>query len=128
MIVRDGKVERLLAAGEAPPGSPTHVSMARVRTLLPGLIDAHGHVPDLGQARLQPDLRGTASVAEAVDRVRKFAGEHADARWIIGHGWNQVLWPDRRFPTARDLDAVSPIVRCCCHASTATRSGSTAPR
>ena len=29
-----------------------------------------------------------------------------DARWIIGRGWNQELWPDKRFPTAADLDAV----------------------
>jgi predicted amidohydrolase YtcJ len=29
-----------------------------------------------------------------------------DARWILGRGWNQELWPDKRFPTAADIDAV----------------------
>ena len=27
-------------------------------------------------------------------------------RWIVGFGWNQEFWPDKRFPTAADLDAV----------------------
>ena len=26
--------------------------------------------------------------------------------WLIGRGWNQELWPEKRFPTAADLDAV----------------------
>jgi predicted amidohydrolase YtcJ len=106
LIVRDSRVERVLSAGEPIPDSPDAQTLdGQGRTLLPGLIDAHGHVHGLGQERLQPDLRGSQSVAEAVGRVRKFAADHADARWIVGRGWNQVLWPDRRFPTAQDLDA-----------------------
>ena len=39
-------------------------------------------------------------------RLRAYAAAHPDKRWIIGFGWNQELWPDKRFPTAADLDAV----------------------
>src|SRR4029077_16242031 len=28
--------------------------------------------------------------------------------WIVGRGWNQELWPNKRFPTAADLDALVP--------------------
>jgi len=76
------------------------------RTLLPGLIDAHGHVTELGFAALQLDLVGTSSLAELQQRLRTYAAAHLDARWIMGRGWNQELWPDKRFPTAADLDAI----------------------
>jgi predicted amidohydrolase YtcJ len=108
LVVRDGKVERRLARGESVPQiAGAQLVDGKGRTMLPGLVDAHGHVLSLGQARLQADLRGTASVDEAVERVRKFAAEHPDARWIVGHGWNQVLWKEKRFPTARDLAGVA---------------------
>jgi hypothetical protein len=81
---------------------------AQGRILLPGLIDAHGHVTELGFAALQLDLVGTTSLADLQQRLRAYAAAHPQSRWIIGRGWNQELWPDKRFPTAADLDAVVP--------------------
>jgi predicted amidohydrolase YtcJ len=78
------------------------------KTLLPGLIDAHGHVTELGFSALQLDLVGTTSLSDLQQRLRTYAAAHPDARWIIGRGWNQELWPDKRFPTAADLDAILP--------------------
>ncbi|MDW2981928.1 amidohydrolase [Rhodanobacter sp. KK11] len=78
------------------------------RTLLPGLIDAHGHVLDLGYARTSADLTGTQSLAEALARVKAYAAAHPDAKWIVGGGWNQEIWKLGRFPTAKELDAVVP--------------------
>ncbi len=72
--------------------------------VLPGLIDAHGHVLGLGIEQMQVDLRGTQTLDEALQRVRDFAAKHPDAPWIEGRGWNQVLWPGKAFPTASDLD------------------------
>jgi hypothetical protein len=59
-----------------------------------------------GQERLRADLRGSASLKEALDRVRAFAAANPEQRWIVGRGWNQVLWAEKRFPTARDIDGV----------------------
>jgi predicted amidohydrolase YtcJ len=78
------------------------------RTLLPGLIDAHGHVTDLGFYALRLDVTGTHSLADMQHRLRAYAVAHSDAKWILGGGWNQELWPDKRFPTAADLDAIVP--------------------
>ena len=64
------------------------------RTLLPGMIDAHGHVLGLGFGALQLDLVGTSSLDDLKQRLRSYAVAHPDARWIIGRGWNQELWPD----------------------------------
>ncbi|HKX91768.1 MAG TPA: amidohydrolase family protein [Sphingomicrobium sp.] len=83
------------------------------RTLLPGLIDAHGHVMGLGFSALQLDLVGSRSLEDLKQRLSAYAAANPDAPWIIGRGWNQELWPDKRFPTAADLDSVAsdrPVV------------------
>ncbi|MGY3038928.1 putative amidohydrolase YtcJ [Rhodanobacter sp. TND4EL1] len=76
------------------------------RTLLPGLIDAHGHVLELGYARNSVDLSDTKSLDEALAKVKAYAAAHPDAKWIRGGGWNQEIWKLGRFPTARELDSV----------------------
>lgn len=74
------------------------------QTLLPGLIDGHGHVLGLGQNLAQAELRDTASEAQAVARVAAFARQNPQAQWILGRGWNQVLWPTQQFPGRALLD------------------------
>ena len=107
LIGEDGKVVRLLHAGDARPKAAETVDV-QGRTLMPGFIDAHGHVIELGAHALQLDLVGTKSLSELQQRLRDYAAANPDAKWILGAGWNQELWPDKRFPTAADLDAVVP--------------------
>jgi predicted amidohydrolase YtcJ len=76
------------------------------KTMLPGLIDAHGHIMDLGYALNSVDLIGTRSLDEALARISAYATAHPDAKWIVGNGWNQVIWKLGRFPTAKELDKV----------------------
>ena len=107
LVGDDGKVVRLVRADEPKPVAKVRVD-AGGRTLLPGLIDAHGHVMGLGLALSQLDLTGTRSLAELQGRLRDYAAANPDLPWITGRGWNQELWADKRFPTAADLDAVVP--------------------
>ena len=74
--------------------------------MLPGLIDAHGHIESLGFSRLQVDLVGTRSLQQARERIRRYAEKHPDLPWILGRGWNQELWAVKRFPSASDLDDI----------------------
>jgi predicted amidohydrolase YtcJ len=74
-------------------------------TLLPGLIDAHGHVMGLGEQAMGIDLSNTKSLAEAQDVIRAYAAANPAAKWIVGRGWNQANWSLGRFPTAQELDA-----------------------
>ena len=75
-------------------------------TVLPGLIDAHGHVYGLGLLNTHLDLMGTPTVDDAVAQIADYAAARPSARWILGRGWNQVLWPGQAFPTASHIDAV----------------------
>tara|TARA_R110002153_G_scaffold124543_13_gene271074 strand:+ start:22568 stop:24217 length:1650 start_codon:yes stop_codon:yes gene_type:complete len=81
----------------------THID-GQNRVMLPGLIDAHGHVMGLGEGLLQVDLRESKSALEAVKMVQAYAKSQQGSPWIIGRGWNQVLWPGKAYPTASLLD------------------------
>lgn len=75
-------------------------------TLLPGLIDAHGHMASLGRALATVDLTGSRSEAEAAQRVAERAAAERSGGWLRGRGWNQVFWAGGEFPTTASLDAV----------------------
>ena len=108
VIGDDGKVVETLAPNVRADIKAEHRSDGKGRTLLPGLIDAHGHVLDLGMTQMTVQLVGTNSLADLQQRLRDYAAQHPKDAWIIGFGWNQELWPDKRFPTAADLDAIVP--------------------
>lgn len=74
------------------------------KQLLPGLIDAHGHVSGLGNEMLRVKLRDIGSEQLAVEQVKQFAIENKTSKWILGRGWNQVLWLNKQFPTKKSLD------------------------
>ena len=83
------------------------------KTLLPGLIDAHGHVFDLGAETMEIQLEDTRSLTEGQARVRAYAAANAQRPWLLGAGWNQVIWKLGRFPLASELDAAvadKPVV------------------
>lgn len=106
LIDKDGKVSQLLTSKEKAPRQLDFRHDGRGLTMLPGLIDAHGHVMGLGFAALTLDLSGTSSLAEAQAAIKAYAAKYPDRRWIIGRGWNQEKWGLGRFPTAAELDAV----------------------
>ena len=106
LIGDDGRVKQIFAKRSVRLSRFDHMINGEGRTLMPGLIDGHGHVIDLGFAALRLDLTGTASLAELQQRLRAYAAAHPGAKWIQGFGWNQELWPQKRFPTAADLDAI----------------------
>ena len=76
------------------------------KTMLPGLIDAHGHVLSYGLSLLQVDLNGASSEQQAVERAINFVDKNPlpKGAWLQGRGWNQVLWAAKEFPRAINLD------------------------
>jgi len=74
------------------------------KTLLPGLIDGHGHVTGLGLNLLRVSLRNSPNENDSVSQVISFAQQNPQLSWIRGRGWNQELWPSKQFPTKESLD------------------------
>jgi predicted amidohydrolase YtcJ len=106
LVGDDGRVERLYQRGEKRAERTKFRFDGKGRTLLPGLIDGHGHVMGLGFNALQLDLSDTRSLEEAQRKIASYAAANPSPRWIVGRGWNQERWGLGRFPTAADIDAV----------------------
>lgn len=100
----DGRVLAIGKLNELPVGDMQRLD-AGGRVLMPGLIDAHGHVLSLGAARRSLQLRATADLAAALAAVKAHAEARPQAAWITGGGWNQAAWKLGRFPTAAELDS-----------------------
>jgi predicted amidohydrolase YtcJ len=105
LVFDEGKVVVVGQAGALQGQYPTaHIIDGQDKTLLPGLIDAHGHVLDMGFQGVQIQLFGTTSLREAQGKILAYAKTHPDSPWLLGGGWNQVAWKIGRFPTAPELD------------------------
>jgi predicted amidohydrolase YtcJ len=91
-------------AAKAPAGA-TRVDM-QGKTVLPGLIDAHGHVFGLGAIATGVELYSSTSLPGALQAVAAFSLANPQRAWVVGNGWNQEIWKLGRFPTAAELDSV----------------------
>ncbi len=89
-------------------GPATKVIDAKGATVLPGLIDSHGHVEGLGSFLENLDFRGMKSEKEIADKVREAAKSAKPGEWILGRAWDQNLWPTKQFPTADSISEAAP--------------------
>ncbi len=106
LIGDDGRIVQVLHRGDKRPGKVDYFVDGKGQVMVPGMIDSHGHVMSLGFSALTLDLTETRSLAEALEKIAAYAKANPDRPWILGRGWNQELWPEKRFPTAAELDAV----------------------
>lgn len=89
-------------------GKTTQVICLKGKTVLPGFIDTHIHVADFGRSLLWMVLDGVTSIKELQDYLKKRVENTPKGKWIMGRGWNQSCFKEKRLPTRFDLDAVSP--------------------
>ncbi|MGE0741954.1 MAG: amidohydrolase [Hyphomonadaceae bacterium] len=71
----------------------------------PGFTDSHVHLTYVGMAAMVLDLVGVESIAALQRRLADYARAHPSGP-IIGRGWIETHWPERRFPTRGDLDGI----------------------
>lgn len=112
VAVRGG---RIVHAGgrreaEALAGPSTRVIELSGAAMFPGFVDGHAHLRGIGERELTLNLEGTRSIAELQARVRAEAAKSPAGGVLYGRGWIETGWPEKRFPTAADLDAAAPGV------------------
>ena len=97
-------------------GPATQLVDLKGRTLVPGFVDAHGHVVVGGLQALSANLlappdgkvRDIASLQQTLrDWVQKNAAAVEKAKIIIGFGYDNAQLAELRHPTKEELDAVS---------------------
>ena len=106
------KGDRLVYVGdeagvEAYIGPNTKVVDLDGKTVIPGLIEGHMHIPSLGTSLLEIDAfwKPKEDILAAVEAAAK---EAEPGEWIRGSGWLNTVWEDTAYPTKEELDAVAP--------------------
>ncbi len=89
-------------------GKATNTISLKGKTIIPGIIDTHIHVADFGRILSWLNLDGVESIKKLQNSVKQRVKETSKGKWIIGRGWNEKCFPEKRFPTCVDLDKVSP--------------------
>jgi predicted amidohydrolase YtcJ len=75
--------------------------------LYPGFTDAHAHLFGIGERELTLNLDQVKSIAELVSIVGEAAKTLPPGLTLQGRGWIETHWPEKRFPTRQDIDAVT---------------------
>ncbi len=84
------------------------------KTMIPGLIEGHGHIMGVGYNQLNLDLLNTNSFEEIVAIVKEKANTVPEGTWILGRGWHQDKWTStpekliKGFPTHDKLSKAIP--------------------
>jgi predicted amidohydrolase YtcJ len=89
-------------------GSRTRVVDAGGGTVVPGMVDAHAHLLGLGVSLRNVALAGSKTYEEVIARVVERAKTAKPGEWILGRGWDQNLWPEKKFPTHEALTRALP--------------------
>ena len=94
-------------------GDSTHVINLEGKTVVPGLIDTHVHVADFGRCLMWLDLTTAQSIDELQNMLKTKAEQTSPGRWIIGRGWNNNRFKEKRLLNLHDLDVATsnnPII------------------
>lgn len=104
--------EKILAVGTAEQfSSRYHGAKAldmKGQTILPGIIDSHVHVRELGMDAIKADLVGVKSGDEIVERLIAHYPDPKPGQWLIGQGWDEGHFATIGNPDRAKLDEAFP--------------------
>jgi len=84
------------------------------KTVVPGLIEGHGHFMSMGYNKMELDLHDTKSFEELIGKVKEAVGNSKPGAWIVGSGWHQSKWKNipgkviNGYPSHELLSKISP--------------------
>lgn len=105
----DDKIDKLYFVNDKLPTTKSITIIdGQGKTLIPGLIDAHGHILNYGLSLLRADLVNSSSEQDAITKTLTYAKANSGLTWIQGRGWNQTQWPSNAFPSTKSLDKHFP--------------------
>jgi predicted amidohydrolase YtcJ len=110
VAIKDDKIVQVGTNEEIKPwiGKNTKVISLKGKTVVPGFIDTHIHVADFGRLLTWIDLSAAGSIKEMQESLSRHVEKVAKGKWLLGRGWDETRFAEKRLPTRFDLDAVSP--------------------
>ena len=110
LAIRGGKVIAAGAATEVTKLAGPRTSLRWMSSdtfLFPGFNDAHTHLGNAGQTKMNVDLTGVPSLTAMLVQIKKAAEDVPAGHWLTGGNWDHTLWAVKQLPTRQDLDAVT---------------------
>ncbi len=77
-------------------------------TVVPGFIDSHAHVRELGTDAVKADLVGVINTAEMVSRLQQKFTNPEPGEWLLGQGWDEGEFASKGYPDRLLLDQAFP--------------------
>lgn len=116
MLIEAGKIAALGSEEALRARNPGAVLVNYSgRTILPGFVDSHVHVRELGLDAIKVDLVGVETINDIIERIQMQRPDVAAGDWIIGQGWDEGAFasydgPDAvgGYPTTYALSAAFP--------------------
>jgi predicted amidohydrolase YtcJ len=115
MLIEDGRIRALGPSAlelvdDEPVGArcTKRLALDERAVALPGIIDGHVHVRELGADALKADLVGSESVEDMVERLHARFPEPRPGTWLVGQGWDEGAFGSRGYPDRAALDRAFP--------------------
>ena len=103
ITIKNGKIQTL-----NQPNSSYKTINLKGATVIPGFIDAHFHIKNLGQRLEMVNLKGITSEKKIARLIHEKSKELKHGQWIEGFGWDQNLWENPKFPKKETLNSAAP--------------------
>jgi predicted amidohydrolase YtcJ len=105
LLIRDGTIVFAGTLADARAQGPIDIERDLAgAAAFPGFYDSHVHLIGVGMADMRLNLVGVPSIAALQSALARYAEEHTGP--VVGRGWIETHWPEKRFPTRADLDAI----------------------
>src|SRR5262252_10416738 len=112
MLVRDDRIAAVVSADEIQAAASPGARVVRLggATVVPGLIDAHCHVSNVGYLSAGADCsQPSAPDIPAIQaRLREALSRTREGSWVTGSGYVEYKLRENRHPTRADLDEAVP--------------------
>ncbi|MBU7032000.1 MAG: amidohydrolase [Theionarchaea archaeon] len=76
------------------------------RVMIPGFIDCHTHFIGMGLKLLNVDLSSVTCAEQAISLLEKRAQTLEPSQWVLGYGWDESFWSEKRYLTSEELSHI----------------------
>ncbi|MEJ5166547.1 MAG: amidohydrolase [Thermoanaerobaculia bacterium] len=108
ILVKDGKI---LKVGKDLKGEKEEI--LKDLFIYPGFVDCHLHVYGIGRELEEVNLKGVKSEEEIIERIKEKHPSLEKGKWVIGRGWDQNFFEDKKLPDSKLLSDVfkeNPVI------------------
>jgi predicted amidohydrolase YtcJ len=116
VVIRDGIIAELCRNEKIPylylSGSDTKIIDCKGKTVVPGFIDAHGHIPGYIESLVSLNLsprENIRSISDIKKIIRRAGSRIPDGSWIRGKHYDEFYFAEKRHPNRHDLDKAAPL-------------------